>query len=139
MDLNLCVCSPSAGRRSIVERLDCIAAHTTRTLINERPDAVGTIDQEHTICEFFRVKIKVVLTHCRCAHHPLCVYDHKNDHVGLRTSLNDPCSPCQSSMDYENTKRLSMHSSDRRIQFNVGHFGTVHLYSTAWSASSQQI
>ena len=53
--------------------------------------------QEHTKnFEFFRVK-KVVLTRCRCAQ-LLCVYER------IRS-----CSPCQSLMDYGNTKIPSMH------------------------------
>ena len=62
---------------------------------------------------------KCCVTRCRCAQPP-CVFAHiKNDHIRMLTLRS--CSPCQSSVDYGNMKRPSMHFTDRRI--------TVLLYS----------
>ena len=56
-------------------------------------------------CEFFRVR-NIVLTRCRCVQPP-CVYAHTRMITGYARYIS--CSPCQSSVDYENTKRSSMH------------------------------
>ena len=48
---------------------------------------------------------------------PVCVYAHKNDHVGC-THVQGP-SPCQSSVDYGNTKRPSMDVFEKTINSAV--------------------
>ena len=47
-------------------------------------------------------KLSLCKPWCRCARPPVCTRTHKNDHV---CTLKIRYSPCQSSVDYENTKR----------------------------------
>ena len=59
-----------------------------------------------------KIQVKnVVLTRCRCAHPP-CV----DARIRMITyARRRSCSLCQSSVDYGNTERSSMHFTDRRI------------------------
>ena len=61
--------------------------------------------------EFFQVK-KVVLTRCRCSQ-PLCVYARIRKTMYALIFIRS-CSPCQSLVDYGNTKITSMHLYPQR-------------------------
>ena len=61
--------------------------------------------------EVFRIKTNCADSLSVCST-PVCIRTHNNDHA--RTHVKDPVDLCQSSVDYGNTKRPSMHFSGCR-------------------------
>ena len=108
----VCVYNPQPGRKvtssmcnSIPITKQCQGGSVGRASDSRSTDLRFEPHQGHktNLCQFFRVK-NAELTCCWSVQPP-CIPMHKNDHVHTLKIL----SPCQSLVDYRNTKRPSMH------------------------------
>ena len=102
------------------------------------PSASGAQDK---CVSFFRVK-NVVLTRCRCAHPPVCIRTHNNDHVRTLTILQS-MSEFGGLRTHEKTIAVDARSQRARASSNsVRHDQSLHHHffrsragRTLWSAS----